>query len=611
MLPEIPEPLDELVGEAVRPQDDATELVNSLRTLLLQARSYKAGLQSKLKTWREMFDMRPPVPPFEGALSASTPVLRQKADGVRAHIKVAIDREPFFSLRAYSKDAEDVAPALEAVMEREFRASGSKPHVERAIDDAVIYGTGVLKIAILQGDEVGAPMVGLKHVPLANVWAWPDKYDPKNLVWFEAFWQPRWLIDRLAEEGVYDREAIGQLDNVVSAGGYTDDQMGGNVAALPEQRWYELIEAWAMYRGTLHRVVFTGHGTVVLRVEKDPFGGVFDFPPYFPLYIDPDTVSIWGHGMGEILEHLQVVADAALNNELWSAQYKMRPPVLVRAASQLYRVLEQAGGLFPGQVIPFDGAEPDNVLKVVEYSVNPFNMQVLNLMNQLTEDATMPDFMIPGTPLGGRRTATEIQVMSSIGQLKLANYLRHVQRGLEEVAKHYWRAIVGVRIRMAQMDGLPPGVYRTWSYSGGGKVYLAEREVKVTWTAPDGTAYLIHIPSALRDDAEWVLTGSITIPERELRLQRISTLLTPVLLQYIMLARKDPGVHTMMRRFLDALGMAHDADAILGPPPEEMSPGQAVLQGLLEGLAGGTGDEETGPTGEAQTPTKGGSQGPV
>lgn len=606
----IDEPLD-ATQEA--PQDTNEELAQAVSTLFMQARAYKSQLQNKLSVWRAMFDMQPPVPPFEGALAASAPVVRQKADGIRAHIKVAIDREPFFTLRAYSSEGEDVAPALEAVMEHELRISGSKANIERAIDDAVVYGTGILKIAVSQTDERGLPVVGLKHVPLKNVWAWPDKYDPKNLVWFEAFWQPRWLIEELAKSGVYDEEAVRQLDELSTTGGsYTEDDMGANVTSLPEQRWHELVEAWLMYRGSLHRVVFTAHGTIVLRVERDPLGGVFDFPPYFPLYIDPDTVSIWGHGISEILEHMQVVSDAALNNELWSAQYKMRPPVLVRAGSQLYRVLEQAGGLFPGQVIPFDGADAENVLRIVEYSMNPFNMQVLSLMNQLTEDATMPDFMVPGTPLGGRRTATEVQVMSSIGQLKLANFLRHVQRGLEEIAKHYWKAVVGIRIRNANMDGLPPGVYRAWSYSGGGKVYLAERTVDIVWQAPDGTFYQIYIPAALRDDAEWVLTGSITVPERELRLQRISTLLNPTLIQYIQLARRDHGIHTLMRRFLDAHGMAHDADAILGPPPQAMSPGEAVMQGLLEGMTGmaqGGENAQTGPARAAQTPTKTSGQG--
>ena len=115
-----------------------------------------------------MFLMKPPTPPFEGALVASAPVVRQKADGIRAHIKVSIDKEPMFTLRAYSPEASDVASSLESVLERELQSTGSKHEIEKAIDEAVIYGTGVLKITVNPSEDGYA--VRLTHVPLANVW---------------------------------------------------------------------------------------------------------------------------------------------------------------------------------------------------------------------------------------------------------------------------------------------------------------------------------------------------------------------------------------------------------------------------------------------------------
>lgn len=563
------------------PAEAGDELVDIAMRIFLQARAFKAGLQSKLQTWRSMFDMQPPSPPFEGALVASTPVVRQKADGIRAHLKMSIDREPMFTLRAYSSEAADVAPALESVLERELQTTGSKHAIEKAIDEAVIYGTGVLKIVVEPGEN--APRIAFRHVPLQNVWAWPDRYDPKRLAWFEAYWMPRWEIDRLAREGYYDPEAVQKLDQIYSSQRYTNDQMGAMPAvASPDQRWYEIIEAWFVHGGKLRRVVWTN--TVLLRAEEDPYGDAIDYPPYFPIYIDPDPISVWGHGLGEVLESLQVVADAALNNELWAAQYKMRPPVLVKAGSQVYRALEKAQGLFPGQVLPYEGIDADNAIRVLEYNANPFNMQMLGLMSQLTEDATVSDFIVPGAPLGGRKTATEVQITSTIGQLKLANYLRHVQRFLEEAARQYWRVITKLKIAQAREPGLPPGIYKAWSYSGGGKVYVAEKTLQTIVPTKDGI-FEIFIPGAERGDAEWVLTGSITVPEREMRLQRLIQLINPSVIQLIQAARQDPGMHVLMKRFLDALGMSQDADLILGPPPQPPTPSQALMQGMLEGMA--------------------------
>lgn len=593
MFPEL-EP-GQLFLEETQPTGASPELSDIVYQLFTQAKAAKQDIQGKLEIWRQMFLMKPPQPPFEDALVAGAPVVRQKADGVRAHIKVSIDREPMFTLRVYSPDASDVAPALESVLERELQSTGSKHEIEKAVDDAVIYGTGVLKIAVIpQGD--GEFAVALRYVPLKNVWAWPDKYDPKRLAWFEAYWQPLWEIQRMAEAGYYDQNAVNELANFgATSGGHTGDNMGSHAVQSPDQKWFEVVEGWFVHDGKLHRVVFTNEGRLILRVETDPYDGALDAPPYYPIYIDPDQVRIWGHGMAEVLESLQIVSDAAINSELWSSQYKMRPPVLVKASSPLYKALQRANGFFPGQVLPYDGLDADNVLKVVEFNVNPFNMTILALMNQMSEDATLSDFIVPGTPLGGRKTATEVQITSSIGQLKLANFLRHVQRGLEAAIRDYWRVLVAMKIANAQFPGLPRGVYRTWSYSGGGKMYVTVRDVRYVYTRPeDGTAYEIFIPGALRDDAEWVLTGSITVPERELRLQRLSTLINPAFLQLIQAARQDPGVHTLMRRFLDALGFAQDAELILGPPPTELSPSQALMAGLLQGMTPEEGGEQGG-----------------
>lgn len=566
------------------------EDIEAVHRMFEQARSFKAPLQSRIRRWRQYMDMVPPDPPYEGALVVTTPVIRQKADGIRAHIQMSIHRSPFFTVKPLSSQAADVAGALEAVVENELAATDSLSHIDRAIDDAVVYGTGVLKI-----ERTSGGYVALRYIPLSNVYVWPDLPEPARLWWFHTYYLPYWEMNRLAQAGYFRQDSVTALVDEAT-GSHSDDEVhpDSTFTATPEHRWHPLVEAWGILNGALVQIIYHPRTRLVLRYEVDPDGGAYAAPPFFPLHISPSTTSIWGQGIAEVLESNQTIADAMLNNELWNSQYKIAPPVFVRAGSALHRFLTRnGGGIFPRQIIPFDGPDLEDSFRVVEYGANPFNVQMLSLVNQLTEDATLSDFIVPGTPLGGRRTATEVGVTATIGQLKLSNFLRSVQHGLEAVAAAYWRAIVRTRIASAAQEGLPRGVFSVFSADGRGRVYLAEKEVDITTTDTDGSLARIYIPSAKRDDIMWRLTGSITVPERELRLSRLMNMLSPLMLQAIALARQDAGVHVLMRRLLAEMNLAGDADAILGPPPQPATPSQAVLSGFLQGLAAQPTEEET------------------
>jgi hypothetical protein len=585
-------------GFPEEPSPDEGELMHTLRTLYRQAQAWKADKAEKFLLWRSLFDMAPPESPNPKVPTVATPVVRQKADGIRAHIKVSLDRTPFFTVRPLTSEAADAVPALESIMQRELESTGSLREIERAIDDAVIYGTGVLMMTVDYRD--GVPLVGLKAVPIMKVYAWPNRAEPDKLAWFRVFHAPWWELDRLAREGYYRPEAVERLRTVRGAAGDgqtpSDAEVGGNVGVSDELAWHTLVEGWFVDKGVLTKAIFHSLDDTILRLERDPFGGVLNRPPFFPIYIDPDHYEIWGHGIAEVVAPYQLVADVALNAEVAATQYKAYPPVLVRANSQLHRAIQRGQTIMPGQVLPYDGPDPEEALRILEYSVNPFNVQMLQLMNQLTEDATVSDFIVPGQPMGGRKTATEVSITATIGQLKLQNYLRHIMHGLEDLANHYWKAIVGLKIKNAALPGLPKGVYRTYAYGGGkDKVYVAARTVRLN-VAVEGVQYEVYIPGADRDDIEWKLTGNTTVAEREMRVQRLMGLLNPAMVQMLMLARQDPGVYHLMKRLLEALGMGYDTTAILGPEPQPTSPGMAVMQGLLQGMAeagGGGGGENT------------------
>ena len=108
------------------------------------------------------------------------------------------------------------------------------------------------------------------------------------------------------------------------------------------------------------------------------------------------------------------------------------------------------------------------------------------------------------------------------------------------------------------------------------------------------TRYTSPVPSGMM----WrKLTGNTTVAEREMRVQKMMALLNPAMIQLLQVARQDPGVYHLMKRYLESLGMGYDVVAILGPEPQPASPGMSVMQGLLQGMAqtGGTdGGENSG-----------------
>ena len=105
-------------GFPEEPSPAEEELIHMLRTLYRQAQAWKADKVKKFALWRSLFEMAPPESPNPKVPTVATPVVRQKADGIRAHIKVSLDRTPFFTLRPLTSEAADAAPALESIMQR-------------------------------------------------------------------------------------------------------------------------------------------------------------------------------------------------------------------------------------------------------------------------------------------------------------------------------------------------------------------------------------------------------------------------------------------------------------------------------------------------------------
>ena len=217
----------------------------------------------------------------------------------------------------------------------------------------------------------------------------------------------------------------------------------------------------------------------------------------------------------------------------------------VRQGSPAYQFLKRfKGAVPPGVVVPVQDIAND--INNGESSMNPFSIQMLQLADKLSEEATISDMLVPGQPTGGRKTATEVNALIGIGQLKLTNYYRNVMYSLNRHANDKWRLVA--------------------TYSGSDQLV------------------------ALANSSEfyWEVNGKETTTEREIRLQRLQFLLNPAFLQALQASAQDPFLQKVIAAILGALGLQDVEDAAKevlqgGMGQVQQDPTQAIA-GLLGGV---------------------------
>jgi len=506
------------------PEEDEAELELLVETYLGRAIGDKSELEERAKRWRDYISLkRYRDVPYEGAPDISTPVIRQKADGVKAHLFASIDQQPMFVLDPRTERAQQASPYLESLMTTVMESTDSREEILKAVRDAVEVGTGHLKHVIIQ-DGNGRKVPASRYVPFEDVYVWPSTITrPEYVNYFERYREPRYSIKEKSERGIYWEDKV---KNLLEG----NDEIDMNEE---ETVW----ECWVRYKGDFYEVRYHEREGV-LSYRKSEWAAFIGRAPYDPIYIEQSQTSYWGDSISQILEGLQEVSDRAFNIELARGQFTMNPPILVNASSPVYQHLMRSGMWEPGEVIPASN-DPRMDIHIPMQQLNPFDMQLLQITQRMAEEATINDMLIPGQAMGGRKTATEVNMITSVGALKLRNYLSAVSSALKRHANSKWSLIA---------------------------LYVLKNEAL-----------------SATSEFKWIVNGRETVPEQQNRLAQVQYLLNPQFLQMMQLAAQNPFLQEVLIAFLSYLDLPG-----LGAAFRRLMRGQAAaaLQANAFGLGG-------------------------
>ncbi len=506
------------------PQKEEDELREIVDTYLAKATADKRTLEERARNWRRYIALeRYREAPYEGAPNITTPVIRQKADGVKAHLFASIDQHPMFVLDPRTERAQHATPYLETLMAVVMDATDSRVAVLQAVRDAVEVGTGHLKHTIIQ-DASGRQMPSSRYVPFEHLYVYPTTVTrPEYVNYFERYHEPRYSIRDKGQRGVYWEDRVEELLSSYSETEMNDEE--------------ELWECWVRYRGDFYEVRYSKQSGIILSYRKSEWAEFLGRAPYDAVYIEPSQTSYWGDSISQILEGLQEVSDRAFNLELARGQFVMNPPILVNASSPVYHHLRRMGMWEPGEIIPASN-DPRLDIHIPMQNMNPFDMQLLQVSQRMAEEATITDMLIPGQAMGGRKTATEVNMITSVGALKLRNYLSAVAYALTRHANAKWSLIA---------------------------------------------RYVVKNPNlAATSEFKWIVNGRETVPEQQNRLAQVQYLLNPQFLQVMQLAAQNPFLQEVLIAFLSYLDLPG-----LGAMFRRLMRGQRGMGQMQPGVPGG------------------------
>ena len=593
---------------------------NRIKRYLDAARQQRAVMDEKVTRWRKYvrMDQRKHIP-WKGAPNVTTPLVRQKTDGIEAHLAGALDLNPFFTGKPFSAEAQVFQQSFESAMEYEIARNDSRQPIFDAVQDAVICGTGHLKHVVRRDPtrdflhpQTGAMVQGWtvaeEYVKFENIWVYPATITiRKRLAYFERKPLPYYEMEELADQGIFDAEMVQLVRSYSSPtrGGANEDDDIDRLAFSnlvdPGDRWHEILECYMRFDGAMWHVFYHEGSRTILAAQPYAWAQVFDKAPYQPVYIHRRAGFYYGDCVPAVLEALQELADAAFNSEIASGQFKMQPIMLARRGSIVARMLKSKQ-YRPGQVLEVDGPF-DDYIKIVDFGTNRFNVELIGMLEKMSEDATFNDMTVPGATSGGRRTATEMRIIQTIGAMKLRQYLRTIRDSLTEFANDKWLLISMYVIA-------PRGIYKP--YENSDVAVMGAQDISIiSWDA-NGQQITTKIPGALREDMQFTVKGGDTVPDKEMRLQKYTELLQNVVI--FQQARQDRATWELARTVLE-LNEVWNWPQIIGkePPPEPDVLNQLVQQKIQEMIAqaggqngGNMGGNGGNATGIAPAPTQNG-----
>jgi hypothetical protein len=568
-------------------------LETDLRRDLESAIGAKTTLNARIERYRAYFAMDRDPPAYEGAPNHRVPYIRAKVMGASAHFRSALDQDPFFVARPYTKEGADHKGPLETMMERELDRSMTRRQLWRGVQEGCLTGTGVMQLSVTKpGDEF---LVQGRAVRNEDFFVVPvGSEDISRVSTFLRYWEPYHIMRQRAEAGEYDQEAVEELRSRVGMGPTSYSEAKDQTTVVLDQSEntpYELYECYYRWGTeelgyTLWRVIYSLEGPLVVSAIESPYMNAFQVPPYVPLRTMPQQGYFYGDAYPQILEGIQHVMDWAYNSLLAYDQFALTPPTFMDMDSELYAAMKDTG-LLPGGLYPTRGAPKESVYQMqMAPAREPY--QLLQALRSLGEDATFSDLQLNGMPINTVRSATEINAVQNASSKKLAEDLSNLSEDLTTFARMYWALIYEFKIR-------PKGVVPVFQASD--QYLVAARELdedellthlvsylESTGNLPPGASgneqamsqvkaqldqmgLSVFVASARRDDIEWLPNGAKLAPDRLMHANKMERLVGG-LLPALAFARQDRAAWHIMKEYLIALDL-HNWEDFLPPQPPE------------------------------------------
>ena len=580
-------------------EGDLEELQSALDNDLQASLGAKVDIDERVRRYRKYFALDRDPPAYKNAPNHRVPYIRGKVLGAAAQHRSALDQDPFFTTRPYTREAQENQGPWETMMERELDRSNSRRQIWNAIQESCLVGTGMIQLSVTQPyDEI---MVQMKAIRLEDFHVAPVEAEAiSRLSTFYRFVEPFHILRARFESGEYDPDKMEAIKSAqaIREEHYDAQQDGSRVYTYqtenaPRELW-ECYYRWGNDNVdyTLWRVIYSQQTAEILRVEESPYLEAFDAPPYFPVRPMPRIDYFYGESYSQVLEGIQNILDYSYNSKLAYDQFAIAPPTFIDVDSEFYPILKEKGWT-PGMMIPVRGDPKQSVYQLpLQKATEP--TELMGLASALGDDATYSDLMLQGLPTNKVRSATEISAMMSQGTRKLAMDLSNIANDLSQGARMYWALIYLYKIKG---KGVMP------VFKGSDQFLIAAEEIsqdellthmveffasRVGMPIPpevmpqmkqviemqlQAQGVELFVSSAQRDDLEWICNGEKLVPDKQMRANKLERLIAS-LLPAIQIARVDAAAWNMMKEYLESLDFHNWRDLL---PPEPPS-GQADEQ---------------------------------
>ena len=432
---------------------------------LAVGRTRMATIHRDAEEDRATYRMLDRKPEYEGAPAITTPISANKADGELAHILDAIEQRPLFSVTPEgfgepAEDASEVAPIVEAALEREINRGGSRELITRGLArDAVQVGTGIAKLVMVQHPSGEWFAVPTDVYRLEN--AYFDRiYVPnlKNVTCAFEIRKPYYVLDEWAQQGIIDSAQLEKVRGLKSARfketieeeEFNFDET--SYAFQEENAVYRLYEGYMRFRpqggnrSRLYQIIWSDIYKEPLSLRINPVEEAFDHPPIALVRVGKQPGFLLGRSSIRRLNPVQQIADNAINNHLAVNNLAANPPFLYRKASPFGKALIDHR-IYPGQGIPVTGASnSQDDVKLLQFPNPGYNLQDIEVANSFADKATFTEESI-GSSGATRKTYGQFRIESNKGVMRQRLDLGDIAYDMATLGTMVWAMAVAFKLK--------------------------------------------------------------------------------------------------------------------------------------------------------------------